>query len=258
MKQKGDFYMNYAYIIAMIMLCVVYASGIFAMRYIRNFKLFNYLFIALVYIPYLCVCQTVYKSVGFYDWNFQNVLPVANVSPFMFSIMPLLLILPKKVKDHVYLLISLLTVGMFLSSILGCIYNASINYKFHFHFLLDYISHFTLSLFGIYLIRTKQAKLTIKNALISSSIIFGSATVMLILNLIFDKAFFGLSLRGKHNIYNNVLVDNSYLSALLYYVGLAGVLALGFAVLTLFNKKIFAIEKNTESSDEDAKSVETV
>jgi hypothetical protein len=250
--------MNYDYIIAMILLCVIYASGIFAMKYIRNFKLFNYLFMAMVYIPYLWVCHTVYKSVGFYDWNFQNVLPVANVSPFMFSMMPILLILPKKAREYVYLLISLLTVGMFLSSILGCIYNASINYRFHFHFLLDYISHFVLSFFGIYLIRTKQTKLTVKNALISSSIIFGAATVMLILNLIFDKAFFGLSLRGKHNIYNNVLVDNSYLSALLYYVGLAGVLALGFAVCALFNKQRFAIKKNNEGSDEEAKAVETV
>ena len=245
--------MNFEYIIALTALCVVYILVVYAMKYIRHFKLFNCIFMGLVFIPYLLVCHTVYKSVGFYDWNFQNVLPVANVSPFMFSTMIIIPILPRKAREYFYLLISLLTVGMFLSSVFGCIYNASINYKFHFHFLLDYVSHLVLSLFGIYLIRTKQtARLTVKNALVSSSIIFGVATVMLILNLIFDKAFFGLSLRGKHNIYNTVLTDNSYLSALLYYVGLAGVLALGFAVSKLFNKRFFTVNAKSESTEEKA------
>ena len=232
--------MNYAYIIALLALCAVYAAIVYLMKYIRNIKLFNCIFVAMVFIPYVIVCAVVYKSVGFYDWNFQNTLPVANVSPFMFTLTPLTLILPKAVRKHIYLLISMLCVGMFVSSVLGCLYNASIGYKFHFHFLLDYISHIILSLFGIYLVRTEQVKLTRKNCLISSSIILGSATVMLILNLIFDTSFFGLSLRGKHNIYNTVLVESSYLSALLYYAGLIGVLALGFAASYIASKKTFS------------------
>ena len=232
--------MNYAYIIALLALCAVYAAAVYLMKYIRNTRLFNFVFVAMVFLPYITVCSVVYKSVGFYDWNFQNTLPVANVSPFMFTLTPLTLILPKAARKHLYLLISLLSVGMFISSVLGCLYNASIGYKFHFHFLLDYVSHFTLSLFGIYLIRSGQAELSRKNCLISSSILVGSATVMLILNLIFDTSFFGLSLRGKHNIYNTVLVESSYLSALLYYIGLIGVLALGLAASYVASKKTFS------------------
>ena len=234
------------YIITLLIMCVLYAAGIFLMKYIRNFKLFNCLFIGLVYIPYIFLCLIIYNDVGFYDWNFQNALPVANVSPFMFSIVPFLVFLPKKVKKHVFLLISLLCVGMFLSSVLGCIYNAIIHYKFHFHFLLDYISHFSISLFGIYLIRTKQAELTLKNSFISGSIVFGAATVMLILNVIFDTSFFGLSLNGKHSIYNNVIVSNSYLSALIYYTGLLVVLLFGFAISKLFNRDRFDISSEFE------------
>jgi hypothetical protein len=170
-------------------------------------------------------------------WNFLNTLPVANVSPFMFSIMPILLILPKKIREYVYLLICMLTVGMFLSTVFGCVGNAIRNYKFHFHFALDYLSHFALSAFGIFLIRSKQVKFNTKNCTISGSIIFGVATIMLILNVIFDKSFFGLSLNGKHNIYNMVLVSDSYLSALIYYVGLTCVLLLGIAVCKLFNSR---------------------
>ena len=75
------------------------------------------------------------------------------------------------------------------------------------------------------------------NALFSGLIIVFVATVMLILNLILDTAFFGLSLRGKHNIYNNVLVDDSYLSALLYYIGLCGVLTLGYGFNRILNRR---------------------
>ena len=243
-NQKGDFdHMNFEYILALAFLCAFYAGGVFFMKYVRHFQLANVLLTCLVFIPYVCLCTIVYKDVGFDDWNFQNTLPVANVSPFMFSLMPISLCLPKKIKPHFYLLISLLTVGMFFSSIFGCIYNAAINYKFHFHFMLDYMAHIFLSLFGVFLIRSNQVKLTLKNCMISGSILLGSATVMLILNLIFDTSFFGLSLRGKHNIYNNVIVENPYLSAVLYYIGLIGVLALGFVLQKALARKQYQIKE---------------
>jgi hypothetical protein len=170
---------------------------------------------------------TVYSEVGFYDWNFQNTLPVANVSPFMFSITPLVLVLSGRAKKLLLLLISLLSVGMFLSTVFSMTYNAVIDYKFHWHFMLDFVAHFALSLFGIYIVRSGQVDFTLKNCLKSGSLILGSATLMLVLNIIFDTSFFGLNLNGKHNIYNNVIVEDSYLSALLYYCGLIFVLLLG-------------------------------
>jgi hypothetical protein len=160
----------------------------------------------------------------------------------MFSIMPMVLILPKKIKEYIYLLVSMMAVGMFFATVFGCVGNAVICYKFHFHFMLDYLSHFALSAFGIYLIRTKQVRLTAKTSIISGSIIFSVATVMLVLNTIFDTAFFGLSLNGKHNIYNIVLVNDSYLSALIYFSGLVFVLYLGFVLCKILNKDRFRIK----------------
>lgn len=232
-----------SYIICLCAFILAYAAVIYLMKYMRSVKLTNLIFVGLVFIPYVMLSLTVFLDVGFYDWNYQNTLPVANVSPFMFTAVLLVLVLPKAVKKHFLLLISLLSVGMFLSSALGCIYNAVINYKFHIHFTYDYVSHFALSLLGIYAVRTKQVTLNIKNALISSSMIFGAAGVMLVLNVFFDTAFFGLSLNGKHNIYNNVLVDNSYVSALLYFLGLGLVLLLGYAYSNIFAKKRFEIKE---------------
>lgn len=232
-----------SYIICLFAFILAYAAVIYLMKYMRSVKLTNLIFVGLVFIPYVMLSLTVFLDVGFYDWNYQNTLPVANVSPFMFTAVLLVLVLPKAVKKHFLLLISLLSVGMFLSSALGCIYNAVINYKFHIHFTYDYVSHFALSLLGIYAVRTKQVTLNIKNALISSSMIFCAAGMMLILNVIFNTAFFGLSLNGKHNIYNNVLVDNSYVSALLYFLGLGLVLLLGYAYSSIFAKKRFEIKE---------------
>lgn len=235
---------NVEYLIALFLLCAVYAWIVYAMKYIRNLKLFNVLFGCAVYLPYVLHSIIVYRSVGFFDWNFQNTLPTANVSPFMFSLIPLLLILPQKAKKSVYLLISLLSVGMFCSTVLGCVQNAMIGYHFHPHFLLDYIAHFALSLFGVYLVRSGQVQLTLKKSAASSAIILGGATLMLTLNLIFDTAFFGLSLRGRHSIYNMVLTSQSYLSVLIYYGGLLGVLAIGFLFCKRLSRARFRIAPN--------------
>ena len=110
-------------------------------------------------------------------------------------------------------------------------------YKFHLHFVLDYTNHIILSLWGIYLIKSKQITLNRKDSNISSLILISIATIMLILNIIFDTAFFGLSLNGNHNIYNVVLVKNSYLSALIYYLGMLFVLSLGYIFQKLLNYK---------------------
>ena len=71
-------------------------------------------------------------------------------------------------------------------------------------------------------------ELKVKQSLISGSLIVGVAVIMMILSVIFDTAFFGLSLNGKHNIYNMQIVSNSYLSALIYFSGLVFALCLGY------------------------------
>lgn len=229
------------YFICIPIFVLLYIGALFLLRLFKNTTITNLVFCLCIVIPYICLVVIVYNSVGPKDWNFLNTLPTANVSPFMFAVCPIYLILPKKAKPYFFLLIALLSVGMFISPLTSLIYNGSINYKFHPHFVLDYFSHFMISLWGVYLVQTHQCEATTKKSLISGSIIVGVAIIMLILNVIFDKAFFGLSLNGKHSIYNNVLVDNSYLSALIYFSGLIVVLILGFLyqllLLKLFKKK---------------------
>ena len=226
------------YLIAGGVLILAYILVIYAMKYMKRVKLCNTIFALSVFGLYITHLIIVFRSVGWSDWNFQNTLPVANVSPFMFAMMPIVLIMPQPIKKYLQNLVCLLMVGMFLSTIFNCIYNASINYKFHFHFMLDYIAHFILSLWGIYLIRSGQVRVEIRKSIKSGCIILGVALLMLVLNVVFDKAFFGLSLNGKHNIYNNVLTDSSVLSALIYFFGLTAVLVMGYYASNLVGKKL--------------------
>ena len=225
------------YVLTLFLLIAFYVVAIFGMRYLRNTALWNALFTISIFTLYLCVVIRSYLADGFYDWNFQNTLPTANVSPFMFTLVVIMHLFPKKIKKNFYLLISLLSVGMLISPALGCLYNASINYKFHLHFVADFLAHILISLFGVYLVKTGQVELSKRNCIVSSLIIIGSAVGMMILNVIFDTAFFGLSLNGKHSIYNTVLTDNSYLSAALYFIGLSLVLGMGYVYSRIIAKR---------------------
>jgi len=207
------------------------------MKKFRNTSITNTIFIAISFICYIVLATIIYNDVGFYDWNFQNVLPTANVSPFMFFTLLIYLVLPKKIKKSWSVLISMLSFGMLAAAVLGCVYRAIIQYKFHFSFLLDYISHLSLSLLGVYLVKSKQITLNKKDCVLGGSLLIIVAFVMMSINILFGTAFFGLALNDKYNIYNMVLVSNCYLSALIYFIGLIFVLTLGCLYIIILNKE---------------------
>lgn len=236
---------RFLYIITLIVMLDIWASSCLYFVRAKSHKVFqktwliNLLFSLLAFACHIIHLVLLYFDVGFDDWNFQNAMPYANVSPLLFTITPIFLILPKEVKKYCLNLISLLSIGMLLSPVVSVIHNIVINYKFHASFLLDYFPHILLSIWGVYIIQSKQIELKIKPSLISGSIIVIVAVVMLILNVILDKSFFGLSLNGKHSIYNQKIVSNSYLSAALYFMGLIALLVAGY----LFQKSLNYLKK---------------
>ena len=60
---------------------------------------------------------------------------------------------------------------------------------------------------------------------------------------------FVLSLNGKDSIFSNVLTNSSYLLAALYFVGLIGALAMGYAITYL----VYSKGKSTEKSGQQEK-----
>lgn len=228
------------YLVSLIIGLVLYCLLIFLMKYFKHKNIVNLIFFFLIYICYWVVVIVAYIHNGLYDWNFLNTLPVANVSPFMFGTLPIFYIFPKKVKPYYINLISLLSLGMLFSPILSMVFNFSRHYSFHVTFLLDYIAHFAISLWGIYFVKSKQITLKIRTSVIAGSLIIAVAIIMMVFNVIFDKSFFGLSLNGKHSIYNFRVTESSFLNAALYFIGLILILFGGylyqFMLQRIYNK----------------------
>ena len=230
------------YIISLVLFVLIFVSYplccLFKTKFVaflnKHSKIVNLVFVCISFICYLIVVIVAYIQNGLHDWNFINTLPTANVSPFMFATLPLYFILRKKAKEYYLNIIALLSVGMILSPVISMIFNIQRNYSFHAFFLADYVAHLFLSLWGIYIVSSKQIELELKKSLICVGIMASVAFTMLVLNLIFDTSFFGLSLRGKHNIYNVVITKSSFLSCLIYFVGLVGIMIGGHFFQTLF------------------------
>jgi hypothetical protein len=227
------------YLIALFGVMAVYAAGVCLVPRMPKSKWVVAAFVALVFLPYVYCSLSIMKSAGVDDWNFKNTLPVANVSPFTFFLCPLSLVLPKRIGKYFMTMISLLSVGMLVSGAFTCIFNYMRDYTFYLTFFLDVFEHVTLSLFGVYLVYSEEASLKKRDALIGGGIIVFAAVLMLIVNLIFRTSFFGLSLYGEHNIYNNVLCESGILSAAIYFAGLIGVLALGYLYHKALTKYLY-------------------
>ena len=127
------------YLIALAVMIALYVAVLFLMKYMKNKKITNLIFVLIISTCYIFNAILIYLDVGFYDWNFQNVLPVANVSPFMFTILPFIFLLPRKIRPYLLTLISILSIGMFLSTVFSCVMNFARDYMFHFSFLLHFL-----------------------------------------------------------------------------------------------------------------------
>lgn len=230
------------YLVSFIFLLILYILGIVVIKNINKNKTIDILIPIIVFILYLVCVLYMYNKVGLNDWNFLNVLPTANVSPFMFFGVVVIFFIPDCIKKYVNTLISFLSLGMFCAGMINLIFNAIRDYNFYLNFVLDSLIHMLFSLYGIYLFKTRQVCVEKYKQVISGLIIIVVAVIMLILNLIFKTSFFGLSLYGDHNIYNVVLCKSSVLSAIVYFSGLMLVLIFGF----IYQKLLFAryINKN--------------
>ena len=82
------------YMVALFIYIIIYALVIHLMKYMKNTKIANLVFGSIISISYISLIISIYFECGYDTWNFQNQMPTANVSPFMFFIVPIILILP--------------------------------------------------------------------------------------------------------------------------------------------------------------------
>jgi hypothetical protein len=224
------------YIVTIATLVAIYFIAILFIGRIKNTKVVNVFLFTIIfglYVFYVLINLFRYGSNSPY---FHGVLATANISSFMFSVLPIIYF-SNLGRQRLYFLVSLLSVGMLLSPVFNAVTYAVCNYPFDILPILDYICHLLFSLWGIYLAKSRQIEVNKKEAFLSSLIIIFVAVFMIILNCIFDTSFFGLSLTGKHNIYGHIIVQSSWLSAIIYFVGLTIVLCVGYIFIKCFSRR---------------------
>ena len=128
------------YLLTSIILLVVYIILIILMSKVKKNKILNIIFPIIIFMCYIHSVYSIYKSVGFNDWNFQNTLPTANVSPFMFTLVFLNLLFPHQFKKYIYTLVSYLSFGMVVAGLITMIYNYIRDYNYY----LNSYKHFEL------------------------------------------------------------------------------------------------------------------
>ena len=128
----------------------------------------NVIFVVTICASYFYMVIYTYFDSGIHDWNFQNTLPTANVSPFMFCLSGLILFMPKRIKNNLYTLIALLSLAMLVVGLFGTLSYAEREFNFYWHVALDCTAHVLISLWGLHLVKSGQVELTPKRAICGS------------------------------------------------------------------------------------------
>ncbi len=227
------------YVISLAILNLIFLVFYFLiLKYKAKCKI-NLVFILCIFTIYCATLLIQLLTQGSNSKAFIDTLPTSNISPFVFSTLPLCL-LNKKLQNLIFPLAVFLSVGMLCSVEISHYRFIHDKLSYNFALSLDGLNHILYVIFGIYLITTNQVKLNLKTFLSVCGTILSVVGLMIVLNIVFQTSFFGLNFYGKHQIYNIVVCSSGIMSAVIYVTGLLLFLILGylFQLLNLtLNKK---------------------
>ena len=193
-----------------------------------NIKICNGVFIVLDVIFYFIWNLGMYESL----WLEDIYDTLKNISPMIFTVIPLTLFMNEKTKSYAYSAIAYLWVGMFVALFLSPQnhYVSSADNSASLVYTGEALCHMLASLFGIYLILTKQVKLGISS--------WGKALVFLyviiwwgvLLNEVFHLKNFGMDPYGDYSIYFIDIFGSFAATLAAYVVGVLLVVTIGMQV----------------------------
>jgi len=204
------------YFITLVLICL-YKDRI-------NVKIGNALFIAVDAVLYL-VWNISYAEKGWLDNGFMT---LANISPFIFTLIPLTVFMNDKIKEYAYSAIAYLHLGLFLATLISPEYVVIFDYETEatFAYAAEAMCHVWAALFGLYLMLTKQVRISFKSWI--SSIVFMLSVVSfgVMLNLILDTHCFNMN-PNDYSIYMLDIFGSFEATLVAYYLGITVVLTLG-------------------------------
>ena len=229
------------YFISLLLICL-YRDKI-------NTKFFNALFIITDIIFYLC-WNIATKHRGGLDDGF---ITFENISPYIFTIIPLTVFMSEKVRSYANSTIAFLCFGMFAALLIDPEYYvlSSLKSEADFWYTSSAVCHMLCSLYGMYLMITKQVKTDFSNWGKSIVFMWGSVTFGLVTNLFLDTTCFNMH-PDHYRIYMLDIFRSFEATAAAYYLGILVVLTVGMQMGHLLCKlvdKLHGSDKH-EAADE--------
>lgn len=190
-----------------------------------NVKFFNGVFIVLDVVFYFVWNLGMYE----YGWLEDGFETLGNISPLMFTIIPLTCFMKGKVKDYAYSAIAFLWVGMFVALFVSPEYSYIVSYNTDASVVYtgEALCHMLASLFGIYLILTEQVKIDLSTLLKGAAFLYSIILFGVFLNYFFHKRHFGMDPYGDYSIYMIDIFGTFEATFIAYLLGVFVVLTIG-------------------------------
>lgn len=212
-------------------LTVVYFGTLLALCFFReqiNIKVFNLIFVILDVFFFFLWNLAMYPK-GKLDDGFET---LENISPLMFTLIPLTYFMKGKVKDYCFSAIAFLSVGMLVAMYASPEYEYVFTFRREADFMYtsEALCHMLCSLFGAYLVLTNQVKPVFSSWIKSIVFMYSFITFGVILNFVFHKSFFGMDPYGDYSIYMIDIFGSFEATLVAYYIGVLLVLTIGMQV----------------------------
>ena len=193
-----------------------------------NTKIFNLVFVITDVIFFFCWNYAAYQK----GWLEKRFMTLDNISPFTFTVIPFIYIMKDSVKDYCLSSVAFLSFGMFCAMLISPerAYLFDFDQEASFLYASEAFCHMHCSLFGIYLMVTRQVKVDFRHWIKSIVFTYSYITFGVLLNIVFHKNFFGMNPYGNYSIYFLDIFGGFEITLIAYYLGVLVVLTLGWQV----------------------------
>ena len=211
-----------------------------------NVRLCNKIFIIADFIAYSCWTYAAYQK----NWLDGGWLTLGNISPMMFTVILLIPFMNDKIRDYAFSAIAFLNVGMFFAMLISPEHDYIFNFNTEASFIYttEAVCHLICSLFGIYLVLSKQVKADFKQWVKSIIFTLSIITFGVILNFVYHRSYFGMDPYGTPSIYMLDLFGSFWATLVAYYFGVVMVLTVGLQGVSMLDK---ATEKFFDHANDD-------
>ena len=231
-----------------------YFVTLFLMCFYRNkinVRVCNTVFIIADLVAYFSWTYAAYQK----NWLDGGWLTLGNISPMTFTVILLIPFMNERVRDYAYSAIAFLSVGMFFAMIISPEHDYIFNFNTEatFIYTTEAVCHMICSLFGIYLVLSKQLKADFKHWIKSLVFVLSVITLGVILNFIFHRSYFGMDPYGSPAIYMIDIFASFAATLIAYYFGVVAVLTVGYQATYFLERataKMFTHEK-TDATEGD-------